>query len=89
MFGTDAQSHRGRSDTLPIQLIGRHLRMRRCIRVNDKAFYIGNISQQREYLQRIDKLPRLFPTTFDFECKNTPTSGRKILTVKSMIAMVG
>lgn len=79
MFRTDTQSYGGGTDVLLLQFLGRELRMRGGSRMNDKALHIGNICQQREYLQTVYECPcLLFTTTYVEREYGTAPSGNNL-----------
>ena len=67
MLGADGETDGRRSDVLFGQFLGRELRVGGGVRMNYEALDVGYICQQREDLQRIDKLPRFLLPTFDLE----------------------
>ena len=67
MLGADGETDSRGRDVLFGQLLRRKLRVGGGVGMDDEALHIGDISQQREDLQRIDELPSFLLTTLDLE----------------------
>ena len=88
MLCADGETDGRRSDVLFGQFLGCHLRVGGGVRMNYEALDVCNISQQREYLQRIDILPRFFLTSLDLKCEDRTATIREILVVEFVVGMI-
>ena len=55
--------------------------------MNHQTLHVGNVGQQREYLQGIDKLPGLFLSALDFEGEDRTTAIGEVLLIELMVGM--
>ena len=70
------------------KLFGRHLRVGGSGRMYDKALYVGHIGQQREYLQRVNKLPCCGFASLYLKGKDAAATVRIIFLIQFMIRML-
>ena len=75
-------------DTLILQFLCGQLGVRSGSRVNDKALYVCDVSQQRENLELVDELERSFLAALDVEGEDGRAAVREILLVQSVIRVL-
>ena len=75
-------------DTLILELLSGQLGVRGGSRVNDKALYVCDVSQQRENLELVDELERSFLAALDVEGEDGSAAVREVLLVQSVIRVL-
>ena len=81
MLRADAEANGGGRDVLLLQFVGRHLRVRSCIGMDDQALDIGHVGQEGENLQFVDELPRLGLSALDLEGEDGTATLREVLII--------
>ena len=87
MLGTDAQSYGSRRDVLLLEFLGCHLRVGRGVGMNHQALHIGNVGQEREDLQGINKFPGLLLAALDLKGEDAAAAIGEVLLVEGMVRM--
>ena len=75
-------------DTLILQFLCGQLGVRGGSRVDDKALYVCDVSQQRENLELVDELERSFLAALDVEGEDGRAAVREILLVQSVVRVL-
>ena len=62
--------------------------MGRCIRVNNEALHVGNVSEQAENLEPVDELEGFCLAALHIECEDGTCTVREVLLVESVLRMI-
>ena len=88
VFGSDGQTDRILIDACRFQLLRRHLRMSRVVRMDHQALDVRHIRQEGEDLQTIDERVCFLLAAFDAEGEDGRSAVREILLVQRVIRMI-
>lgn len=81
MLRADAEANGGGRDVLLLQFVGRHLRVRSCIGMDDQALDIGHVGQEGENLQFVDELPGFGLSALYLEGEDGTATLREVLII--------
>ena len=81
MLRADAEANGGGRDVLLLQFVGRHLRVRSRIGMDDQALDIGHVGQKGENLQFVDELPGFGLSALDLEGEDGTATLRKVFII--------
>ena len=81
MLRADAEANGGGRDVLLLQFVGRHLRVRSRIGMDDQALDIGHVGQEGENLQFVDELPGFGLSALYLEGEDGTATLREVLII--------
>ena len=81
MLRADAAANGGGRDVLLLQFVGRHLRVRSRIGMDDQALDIGHVGQEGENLQFVDELSGFGLSALYLEGEDGAATLREVLII--------
>lgn len=89
MLGPYRQADSARIDMLHCKLGRVELRVCGRCGMDDKAFHIGDIGQQREYLERVYESPGCLTATLELDGEYRSGTAGEIAIIESVVGMAG